>query len=108
MSARSLHKLTTKGNSEMPDDKVRIPGLPPIPVVSDAEAENSDFLVCAPLTEPMYFADNFKGICCHCGRDIQYRWHAPRKPKRLCMECFVKLENKVAVESEETKQERPR
>jgi hypothetical protein len=49
MSARSLHKLTTKGNSEMPDDKVRIPGLPPIPVVSDAEAENSDFLVCAPL-----------------------------------------------------------
>jgi hypothetical protein len=86
--------------------KFRLPGLPPIPVVSDEAAEKADFVVCVPWGTPSPFSDNLKGICSHCGIDVQYRWHAPRKPKRLCMDCFVKLESKIAVESQETKHER--
>lgn len=76
-------------------DKLRIPGLPPIPVVSDAKAEQCDYLICTPWGTPTPWDDNLKGICSHCGCDVQYRWHAPRKPKRLCMNCFIKLENKA-------------
>jgi hypothetical protein len=65
-------------------------GGAPITVVSDAEAETSDYLVCLP-DGPSPFIDNFKGVCCHCGRAIMYRWHAPRKPKRICIDCMAKL-----------------
>jgi len=78
-----------------------------IPVVSDAKAEDCDYLVCMPWATPSPFSDNLKGICSHCGIDVQYRWHAPRKPKRICMDCFIQLESKTVVESEETKNERP-
>jgi hypothetical protein len=80
----------------MKDKKLKLPGLPPIPIISDEEAEKVDYLVCVPWGTPSPFDDNLKGICSHCGRDVQYRWHAPRKPKRLCVDCWVKLENKVA------------
>jgi hypothetical protein len=85
--------------------KLKLPNLPPINVVSDAEAEKCDFLVCMPWDTPSLFKDNLKGVCSGCGIDVQYRWHAPRKPKRICMSCFVKLESRVVVESEETKNE---
>jgi len=85
--------------------KLRLPGLPPIPVVSDEKAEACDFLICVRWGTSSPFPDNLKGTCSHCGIDVQYRWHAPRKPKRLCLDCFLKLENKVVVESDETKNE---
>jgi hypothetical protein len=66
----------------------------PIEVVSDEDAEKVDYLVCIPLGVPSLFTDNLKGVCCKCGVDVQYRWHAPRKPKRICIDCIVKLEIK--------------
>jgi hypothetical protein len=70
------------------EKKIDIMGVP-VTVVSDKKAEESDYLVCAPYG-PSSFTDNLKGVCCRCGIDVMYRWHAPRKPKRICMECFVK------------------
>ena len=66
--------------------------LKKIRVISDEEAEKSDYLVCAPLGTPSPFDDNMKGTCCKCGIMVMYRWHAPRKPKRICVECAFKLE----------------
>jgi len=59
-----------------------------IPLVSDEEAEQSDYLVCAPLG-PSPFDDNLKGTCCKCGVTVMYRWHALRKPKRICLKCCL-------------------
>jgi len=74
----------------MGKNKLHIPGLPPIPVVSDAEAEQADYLLCAPANFPTPFKDNFTGFCSQCDTKVQYRWHAPRKPKLLCISCFAK------------------
>jgi hypothetical protein len=65
-------------------------GSTPVTVVSDAEAETSDYLVCLP-DGPSAFDDNFKGVCCKCKCPIMYRWHAPRKPKRICVDCMDTL-----------------
>jgi hypothetical protein len=71
--------------------KVKIAGVP-VTIVPDEEAENCEYLVCMPWG-PSPFTDNFKGVCSRCGVAVMYRWHAPRKPKRICMECLVKLES---------------
>jgi hypothetical protein len=65
-------------------------GSTPVPVISDAKAEKADYLVCLP-DGPSPFTDNFKGVCCQCARPIMYRWHAPREPKRICVDCAGKL-----------------
>ena len=75
--------------------KVKIAGVP-VTVVSDEEAEKSDYVICMPWGTPSPFEDNLKGICSHCGIDVQYRWHAPRKPKRLCFKCWVKLDSQTS------------
>ena len=59
-----------------------------IPVVSDKQAEQCEFVVCARWG-PSPFDDNLKGTCCKCGIAVMYRWHAPRKPKRICIECMA-------------------
>jgi hypothetical protein len=76
------------------------PGLPAIEIIPDEEAETVDFLVCAavPPSGKMLLADNFVGICCSCGTKVQYRWHAPRRPKRICMSCAVKQLDQTAVD----------
>lgn len=65
------------------------PDLPPIEILPDEEAEKVDFLVCTRADTPSPFPDNFVGTCCVCGVQVHYRWHAPRKPKRICMDCAV-------------------
>jgi hypothetical protein len=74
-------------------NKLKLPGLSPIKVISDEKAEECDFLVCMPWG-PSPFDDNLTGHCCECGVKVMYRWHAPRKPKRICMDCMVKRELK--------------
>jgi hypothetical protein len=64
-----------------------------INVVSDDEAEKCDFVVCMPADTPSPFGDNLTGFCCMCGIKVMYRWHAPRRPKRICLDCAVKLES---------------
>lgn len=65
-----------------------------IQIVSDEDAEKCDFLVCAPADLPTPFSDNLTAFCCKCGVKVQHRWHAPRKPKRICMDCMMKMESK--------------
>ena len=60
-----------------------------VKVVSDATAERADFMVCMPWNTPSPFADNLKGVCCECGADVMYRWYAPRKPRRICLQCVT-------------------
>lgn len=64
--------------------------LKKIKTVSDEEAETCDYLVCMPADTPTPFKDNFHGHCCECGVRVMYRWHAPRKPKRICVGCMTK------------------
>jgi len=88
----------------MTKKKVLLKGLPPVTIVDDDEAEKADFIICMPLG-PSPFDDNLTGACCKCGIKVMYRWHAPRKPKRLCMDCFYKLENKKLQMSKTTRSE---
>jgi len=62
-----------------------------IKIVGDEEAENCDFLVCIAADSPSPFDDNLTGFCSECGVKVQFRWHAPRKPKRICIFCAAKL-----------------
>jgi hypothetical protein len=64
--------------------------LKKVKVVSDDEAEQCDYLVCARAAGHVSpFTDNFYGVCCECGESVIYRWHAPRKPKRICLQCVA-------------------
>jgi hypothetical protein len=65
-----------------------------ISVVSDEEAEECDYLVCVTADTPSSFPDNLVGFCCECRVPVIYRWHAPRKPKRICMRCMVEMTEK--------------
>ena len=70
-------------------------GVEVLEMVSDAQAEGCDFMVCVRADQPTPFHDNFTGLCCRCGVKIQYRWHAPRKPKRVCVDCVVSVVGKA-------------
>jgi hypothetical protein len=61
----------------------------PVTVVSDEEAETVDYVVCVPAGTPSPFSDNLTAFCCRCGVKVIHRWHAPRKPKKICLECMV-------------------
>ena len=37
------------------------------------------------------FTDNLVGLCCRCGRRVIFRWHAPRNPKKICIECAPQI-----------------
>jgi len=58
-----------------------------VKVVSDGEVNEADYLVCIPAHEPSPFTDNLTGFCVRCGIKVQFRWHAPLKPKRICIGC---------------------
>jgi hypothetical protein len=73
----------------MTQKKINVDGVP-ITVVDDEEAEQVDFVVCMPVG-PSPFDDNLTGFCSQCGVKIMYRWHAPTKPKKICLECMNKL-----------------
>jgi hypothetical protein len=63
--------------------------LKQVKVVSDAEAEKADFVVCV-RKGPSPFTDNMTGVCSRCGVEVMFRWHAPRKPPKICVECATK------------------
>jgi hypothetical protein len=68
---------------------VNIGGVP-ITVISDNESEKADYVVCMPVG-PSPFSDNLTAFCCECGIKLMHRWHVPRKPKKICIECALKL-----------------
>jgi hypothetical protein len=66
--------------------------LTPINVVSDAEAEAADYLLCVRLADdPGLFPDNVLGACCACGLAVVFRPHSPKRPPRLCLQCAAAL-----------------
>jgi hypothetical protein len=58
-------------------------------VVDDATAEAADFVVCARRSDPPILADNVFDTCAACGAEVQLRPTAPKRPKRICLECAV-------------------
>jgi hypothetical protein len=69
-------------------DTVNIHGLE-VEVVSDADAEACAFVVCADAELLMPFADNVFTTCSDCGRGIQHRPYAPKRPPKICMSCVM-------------------
>ena len=61
----------------------------PVTLLSSAEAEASDRLVCLPWSNPPVLPDNEKGVCCACGHAVQFRPTAPRRPPRFCVQCAL-------------------
>lgn len=64
-------------------------------VGTQEEAETVDYLVCAPVS---YYDDDVMGACVSCGMAIVWRFHAPKKPKRICLKCFIVMAKGVAPE----------
>jgi hypothetical protein len=59
-----------------------------IEVVDPSEAEEADYYVCIPLTNPLTFPDNMIDTCCKCGKAIQHRPHYPVGVRKICMSCI--------------------
>lgn len=61
----------------------------------DGNAEHCDFLICRRFNvlEGLIFQDNRIGKCEKCGYAVQFRPHAPTKPKRICFECAPNLDS---------------
>lgn len=62
--------------------------LSTIPVVTAEEAENADAVVCLRLGTPTPFTDNETGTCSHCQHAVVFRPHTPKRPPKICLECF--------------------
>lgn len=65
--------------------------LPKIQVVSDAEAEEADAVICMPIGATRYFDDDIETVCADCGQGIFHRPHVPKKPRKICIDCAAKL-----------------
>ena len=57
-----------------------------IRLVDQTEATEAAFVVCEERTSPLLLPDNRVGVCSHCGVAVQFRPHAPERPK-LCFRC---------------------
>lgn len=66
------------------------------------DANDADYVVCARLTRPLYFADNIIDLCCRCGEAIQHRPHIPTVPKKVCYQCINPEMEKDAAKGELT------
>lgn len=63
-----------------------------IEVVSEEEAEECDAVICMPADTPSPFEDNMVGRCSVCSREVIYRPHAPKRPPKICLPCFMEVE----------------
>jgi len=55
------------------------------------EAETADFVVCVRLPDTSRFTDNVTSACTSCGAGIYYRPDAPTLPRKVCLQCGVRL-----------------
>ena len=65
-----------------------------VKVVSDEEAEQADMVVCLPDVGPRYFTDDVTAVCAECGVVIRHRPHVPKKPKKVCVHCALRMVEK--------------
>lgn len=56
--------------------------------VSPEHAETADLCVCMPWTYPPILPDNLRGTS-ECGTPLQHRPNAPKKPRKICVDCCV-------------------
>jgi formylmethanofuran dehydrogenase subunit E len=61
----------------------------PVKIVTDEEAEKAEVIVVVRATVPLMMADNLTGTCSVCGEEVQFRPHAPKTPKRVCLDCVL-------------------
>lgn len=64
-----------------------------IRVISDEEAEQCAYVVCAPAEQASLFADDVLTTCAACTRPIRHRPHVPSRPPKVCMSCVMALTN---------------
>lgn len=64
-----------------------------VKVVSDAEAEQCDMVVCMPNGGPRYFDDDIDTVCAKCGTPIHHRPHVPKTPPKVCIDCALIMSN---------------
>ena len=60
-----------------------------IQVVSDAEAEECDAVICNTAEMWSPFRDNTYAACATCDTAIYHRPHVPKKPRKICINCAV-------------------
>jgi len=59
-----------------------------VKVVSDAEAEQCDMVVCMPSDgDERFFDDDIDSTCAMCGIAIHHRPHVPKTPPKVCIHC---------------------
>jgi len=67
---------------------------PEVEVVSKDEAERADYVVCA-RTEDLppggYFPDDVHTVCVACNTAIQHRPYMPKAPRKICLQCALKV-----------------
>ena len=69
---------------------VEIGGLK-LNIVSEADTERADMVVCMLEGFDSPFDDNLVGPCAQCGRRVIFRPSAPKRPPKVCLECAVPL-----------------
>jgi hypothetical protein len=60
-------------------------------IVEPEEAEIADAMICIAITDPLIFPDNEIASCADCGKLLQHRPNAPKKPKKVCISCISPL-----------------
>lgn len=65
-------------------------GTDKLEVAKPGDGERCDVLVCrlAPQGAPLLLPDNLVTSCSKCFRMVQFRPHAPKRPRRICDECI--------------------
>ena len=74
-----------------------------IKVVPDEEAEKSDYVVCMPASSPAYFDNDLFANCVRCGVRIRHRPHVPKRPPKICVDCFLIVQQEHDPDKEEKK-----
>jgi hypothetical protein len=55
-------------------------------------SDDEIILVCARVRDqPLLIPDNLTGLCSECAQVVQYRPHAPRPFRLLCVECTIPI-----------------
>ncbi len=94
-SGRFQAATTARQRDEMEAEGVELPFEAPL--ISDAEAEQAEFVICGTPDISTPFADNVQTVCVDCGRAVIHRPHAPKRPKKICLECgLARLERAAA------------
>jgi len=64
-----------------------------IPVVSEEEAAKATYVICVRKADATaIFDDNLEAPCVACAETVVYRPYTPPGPAKLCMVCFIDMQ----------------